>query len=221
MDSEPGNVPALAVKPFGALVDATWDDLTDEFETVYQAMDDHPMARKELSFHTYVKLLGYLALDIATLEGDILEIGVWKGKSLALMRRLSPPSTRVIGVDPCGYEGQAEELRRFQSAIFPETQVIEGFSEHVAADVAALTTRLKLLHIDGGHDRRHVWADFLIYGQLVVPGGYVVFDDYADEAHSPEVRPAVDDLRRLGFFAEYDVIGPVRDYENSYVIRRR
>ena len=45
------------------------------------------MERTELSFHPYVKLLGYLCLEIDRLPGDIVEIGVWKGKSLAFVRR--------------------------------------------------------------------------------------------------------------------------------------
>ncbi len=71
------------------------------------------------------------------------------------------------------------------------------------------------MHIDGGHTRRHVLLDFLLYSPSVVPGGFIVFDDYNDFQHSPEVGPAVDLLRATGFFQGFNVLGSVHGFENS------
>ncbi len=38
--------------------------------------------------------------------------------------------------------------------------------------------RIALLHIDGNHDEAFVTADLAAWGDLVVPGGWIVFDDY-------------------------------------------
>jgi hypothetical protein len=38
--------------------------------------------------------------------------------------------------------------------------------------------RIALLHIDGNHEESAVAADMLAWGSLVLPGGWIVFDDY-------------------------------------------
>lgn len=221
MTSGPGPALSTPASPDAAVrVDAAWEALDREFAQVYAEMPAPPMARRELTFHPYVKLLGHLCLDLAGLEGDVLEIGVWKGRSVALMHRLSPPGTTVIGVDPCAHDGQEAELRHFRDRLFPEVRLVLDYSEQAAATVLTTSRRFKLVHIDGGHHRFNVWADFLIYGQFVVPGGCIVFDDYADDVHSPEVRPAVDEMHALGLFEGFEVIGPVPGYENSFLLRR-
>lgn len=201
-------------------VEEVWQALALEFESHYAAMPTKPMARTELTFHPYVKLLGYLCLDLAQVPGDVLEIGVWKGRSLALMDRLSPGGTQVIGVDPCALQGQQEELRYFHTRLFPDVKLVVDYSERAAPAVLTASRALKLVHIDGGHLRYNVWADFLLYAPFVVPGGYVVFDDYDDPVHSADVGPAVDEMKELGLFSEFEIIGPLAGYTNSYLLRR-
>ena len=66
-------------------VNKAWEKLSSEYENVYSQISNPTMERSELSFHEQVKLLGYLCLDLFHRPGDILEIGVWKGKSLSFM----------------------------------------------------------------------------------------------------------------------------------------
>jgi hypothetical protein len=178
------------------------------------------MARQELSFHPYVKLLGYLSLDTRDLEGALVEIGVWKGKSLALMSRIAGEGSTVVGIDPCELQGQEQELTYFHQAIFPECRLVQAYSQYAIEEVLQIAPKWKLLHIDGGHSSAQVWADFLLYERFVVDHGYIVFDDYGDAQYSPEVGPAVDRLRRGGLFAGYDVLGQPPGYENSYVLKK-
>ncbi|NSZ76577.1 class I SAM-dependent methyltransferase [Agrobacterium tumefaciens] len=202
-------------------IDAEWDVISRDFETAYAEMPVKYMSRTELSFHPFVKLLGYLCLDVASLSGDIVEIGVWKGKSLAFMQRLSSPTTNVIGIDPFALPGQEDEVAYFHSAIFPGCFLIKNYSQNAIEQTLQISKSIKLLHIDGGHNSENVWADFLLYERFVIPGGYIVFDDYTDVAHSPEVGPAVDNIRNAGLFKKYDVIGQLPEYENSYVLKKR
>jgi SAM-dependent methyltransferase len=202
-------------------VERVWDELTQEFDKVNARKLHHYMKRREVSFHTHVKLLGYLALALKDVKGDILEIGVWKGKSLALMHRLAGPGVKAIGLDPLEVEGQAKEILVFQKKIFPDITIVTGYSEYAASEALALSHTFKLLHIDGGHLAKNVWIDYLAYGQFVVPGGYLVFDDYDDHEFSPEVGPAVDRMRELGLFEGFELIGQIEPFTNSYVLRRK
>ncbi len=214
------NLAILADTTAMSRVEAVWTEIDGEFEAAYSEMPSKFMERTELTFHSFVKLLGYLCIDLEQTLGDILEIGVWKGRSLALMNRLSQASTHVIGVDPCALLGQEQELNYFHQSVFPNAKLIVEFSERAVAEVVRVTDQLKILHIDGGHDSHNVWADFLLYERFVVPGGYVVFDDYADDVHSPDVKIAVDELQARGLFRNFEVIGPVTNYENSFLLKR-
>jgi len=51
-----------------------------------------------------------------------------------------------------------------------------------------------VLFIDGDHTGNGVKQDWEMYSQLVVPGGWIVFDDYNDEKYSPDVKQAVNDI---------------------------
>jgi len=42
----------------------------------------------------------------------------------------------------------------------------------------ALAGAIALLHLDGNHDEAAVAEDFALWGPLVAPGGWIVFDDY-------------------------------------------
>lgn len=213
------NTPAFISSVSTKLVDTTWAEITDEF-AVHANFHDRPrMTREELSFHSDVKLLGHLCLDLQSVSGDILEIGVWKGKSLALMQRLSK-NAKIIGIDPLEIDLQREELNFFRERIFDETEIIENYSEMAVDEVLEITKNLKLLHIDGGHTARNVVLDFLLYSPFIVPGGYLVFDDYADFEFCPEVGPTIDMLIEFGFTNQFKAIGQVTGFENSFLLQK-
>lgn len=201
-------------------VNNTWEQLTTDYQKVYEKITSPTMARSELSFHEQVKLLGFLCLETYQTPGDLLEIGVWKGKSLSLMGRLCQRGTKIVGVDPCEVEGQKEELATFINALLPEATVLVDYSERAVRQVAAISKSFKVIHIDGGHQAHHVWADFILYSGFLARGGYLVFDDYGDERHSPEVKTAVDELFRGGLFENFEVLGPIDGFLNSFVLKR-
>jgi cephalosporin hydroxylase len=216
------DIRALLTDPAArARVDEEWEKINSDFAIAYAAMPVKHMARTELSFHSYIKLLAYLSIDVASMDGDVVEIGVWKGKSLAFMQKFSTAPTRFIGIDPFELPGQAQEVDYFRQALFPRCLLIKSYSQNAIESVLQASQRFKLLHIDGGHASENVWADFLLYERFVVPGGYIVFDDYGDFAYSPEVGPAVDRIRNMGLFANYEILGQLPEYEGSYIVRKK
>ena len=75
--------------------------------------------------------------------------------------------------------------------------------------------------------------DFNNYKDLVKKGGYIIFDDYMDQIHSPEVKSAVDDIVNILNQEDYDIIGsivypflnktnvPDKISSNLYVIKKK
>lgn len=182
---------------------------------------EHAMARRELSFHDHVRLLGYLCLLLEGVSGDLVEIGVWKGKSLVLMNETSNRERRIIGLDPFALPNQFEEFDHYRKLLLPNALFIRGYSEFCAEHFYKLAPQVALLHIDGGHSGRNVLLDFLLYSPSVVAGGFIVFDDYGDFQYSPEVGPTVDLLRATGYFNNFHILGCVHGFENSYVLQRK
>ena len=89
---------------------------------------------------------------------------------------------------------------------------IEGDSTSIDVinQARSLMPAVDILFIDGAHDYHGVRKDFENYQSFVVPGGYIVFDDYNDLEHSPEVKTAVNDIVKE--INGYEVIGTI---ENS------
>lgn len=201
-------------------VDAAWLQLGVDFIKADCELQTKFMARRELSFHDHVKLLGYLVGELYNQEGDIVEIGVWKGKSLALMERLSDKNCQIIGIDPCEIQGQQDELNYFKSKIYSRCHVIVNYSHTAMPILLGMTRKIKLFHIDGGHMAINVWLDFMLYNPFVISGGFIVFDDYNDYQHSPEVKVAVDEMQAMGLFSNFDVIGVVDEFKNSFLLKK-
>jgi predicted O-methyltransferase YrrM len=205
-----------------AYLDAHWEQLDRDFYTVQnQIPEDQRMPRSEISFHEDTKLLGYLTLLSTHLPGDLLEIGVWKGKSLAFMNRVKQSNRKVIGIDPLELKNQATELSFYKKNLYSDGVIIPAYSELAVEKLLQITTQISVLHIDGGHETRHVLLDFLLYEKNVVSGGFVLFDDYRDFEYSPEVGPAVDLLRVGGLFNNYKIFGNVPGFESSYLLQKK
>jgi len=203
------------------MVATVWDLLGKGFEKAQALLPpEQAMERRETSFHDQVRLLAYLCYLTADLPGDIVEIGVWKGKSLSLMNEICNHEKRIIGIDPFMLPKQYDEFSHYKNLLFPNAIILRGLSEFCAEQFYEISTGVSLLHIDGGHQGRNVLLDFLLYSPSVVPEGFIVFDDYADINYSPEVGPAVDLLRAGGYFSGFNVLGPVRGFENSYLIQK-
>ena len=199
-------------------IDLEWEQLSKQLDSLAQRAKKR-MQREEISFHSDVKLLGYLSAMLSNVEGDILEIGIWKGKSLFFMERFSI-SGSIIGIDPCEFRNQVTEINYFKDSLNSKVHLIENYSELALPELLKTSSRIKLLHIDGGHLEKNVIWDFLLYSPLIMSGGYLVFDDYNDSQFSPEVGPTVELLKKYGFFRDFQIIGTINEFSNSYILQK-
>jgi len=97
--------------------------------------------------------------------------------------------------------------------------------------VKNIVNNVDLLYIDGDHSFEGCMNDFLNYSDIVQSGGYVVFDNYHDVHHSPQVKHAVDYIVSDLLFDQYEVIGSFRNslkrypsemiYNNEFILRKK
>lgn len=155
----------------------------------------------------------HIIYDIASsYEGEItyLEIGCYYGGSSCLM--LQRPLTNVIAIDlgsPILMETVLTNVKRLNihSNSF---RYIQGNSHDKNTIDKLGDTPIDILFIDGGHSYDDVIKDFTLYEPLIRKNGYIIFDDYNDNAYSPEVKTAVDYLQSTSF-ADYAVIGTFKN----------
>ena len=200
-------------------IESGWQDLTKKIDSIKDLVP-FQMDRKEISFHSDVKLLGYISKILSEMEGDILEIGVWKGKSLFFMEMYSKIG-KVIGIDPCVFENQAFEIDFFKDALKSNIILIKNFSEASFPELLGITSKLKLVHIDGGHLQNNVIWDFMLYSPLIIQGGYLIFDDYSDQEFSPEVKFTVELLKENYLLDGFELIGVLPEFSNSFVLLKK
>lgn len=120
-------------------------------------------------------------------QGLIVEIGVWMGKSFSLFSLASPEST-IIGIDP--YPGYEDEYRQFQknTRTLTNTTLIKMPSDEV---FKTWDKPIDFLHVDGEHAYEQVKND-IRWVKFLRKGGVALFHDYTAQA-LPGVRQALDE----------------------------
>jgi hypothetical protein len=176
----------------------------------------------------------FLAASVLELRPQVIvEIGVWKGASVATMatklKELDVDGA-VIAVDT--WLGSAEHwtsqqwfdnlaLEHGRPALqkkFMANMVARGLTGHVlplpldsinAAQVLSHhNIKPDLVHLDGGHDYASVLADLRAWWPLVKPGGILIGDDYNTNGVWPEVRQAFDEFFGEAGLTPFDVAPP-------------
>lgn len=126
-------------------------------------------------------------------HGEIVEIGAFKGKSAVFMALGSQAGGResVYSIDP-HTEGSRPDFNKNVRMFKVENRVntIEATSEDARK---GFNRPVRLLFIDGCHEYDFVKKDILLWKDLVIQGGVMVFHDI----NWPTVARAVDELVRL------------------------
>ena len=138
--------------------------------------------------------------------GDLLEIGVFYGKTSILLGYLARPGEALVTCDvfedtqALSGEGQIERdtyYRALQREEFERNYlrfhatlptIIAAPSSTLDAD--AWAGRFRLIHIDGGHEYDVVCEDIRLARKMLAPGGVVIFDDWC-QPHCPGVGMAI------------------------------
>jgi SAM-dependent methyltransferase len=179
---------------------------------------EHPLLRKALESNPRI----------------VVEVGVWKGGSVAFMARClrdAGADAVVVAVDTWlgSWEhwdrpewradlrlevGYPTLYRTFQSNI-----VCSGLGGYViplpldSVNAAALLgvhgVAPDVVHVDAGHDYRSVLTDLETWWHRLRPGGILVADDYDPSGeHWPRVREAIDEFARDAGPAHFEAAFP-------------
>jgi predicted O-methyltransferase YrrM len=163
------------------------------------------------SFHNHYHIL-YDICDLFVGGVTYVEIGTFAGGSASLIST-HPKVNKVISIDlgmPINKSIPINNVTKFKhnDCVY---DYIEGDSTNPSTieRLRKLTTNVDVLFIDGDHQYDGVIKDFNNYKDFVVKGGYIIFDDYQDYIHSPEVKKAVDDLVGGLNLLEYEILGSI------------
>jgi len=143
-----------------------------------------------------------LLCRMARSASSILELGSYKGRSLAAMG-LTNPNAKLYGIDwfgdmsHRGYKGSTlEETQANLKKHGVSAEYIVGKTDEV---VNEFDKTVDLLHIDAGHSYEECSHDLKAYTPKVNPGGAICIHDYGkarkESLDRPEVKEAVDDWR--------------------------
>lgn len=140
------------------------------------------------------------------LSGDLVEMGVYKGKSAILIGAHLKSHETLIVCDLFGRPASEDDIgtgasqfyrdrlcrRDFETnySSFLDTlpRIVEGPSSTILEHVPAHSARF--VHIDAAHRYRNVCQDIVSAQTMLHPDGLVVLDDYRT-AHTPGVAAAV------------------------------
>jgi len=172
----------------------------------------------EFTFHHHFHILYDLRSSINKEVVNYVEIGAFCGASSCLMLN-HPNPVNVTSIDigtftPGGVDTIYHNVEKFKLNHNKFELIIgDSHSSETLNILKSKISEIDILYIDGEHSYPSVTQDFNDYKDLVVSGGYIVFDDYFDT--NLQVKSAVDDIIN-SLNGEFEIIGCV---ENTFKAR--
>lgn len=143
------------------------------------------------TFHHHYYILLDIINNIKKDKINYVEIGCYNGGSACLV--LTNPNVVCYSIDTAEFFSKEHVINTINT-LRPNSNFnfIQGKSTVVYNQLPI--NEIDVLFIDGDHSYNGVIKDFELYSPKVVSGGFIVFDDYFDNHHSPEVFSAVNDI---------------------------
>lgn len=168
-----------------------------------KSLDDVPGWFHEVDQHLFHWFLN--RQEETKTSGDIVELGVYLGKSTILIgEHLRPGDTFTVcdlfGIPAPDEDNHAESARSYKNLTREEFEFNYGsFHDEPPVIIQAATGEIldhvapgsaRFVHVDASHLYKHVRDDVLAARTMLVDDGIVVFDDYRSP-HTPGVSAAV------------------------------
>ena len=141
-------------------------------------------------------------------RGDLLELGVYLGKSAVLLGRYLHPEEKLTVCDLFDSDAADDEANSAEVSDFYQSNLSRdrfeqnylAFHDRLPEIIEAPTSVLadgrvrdgscRFVHVDASHLYEHVAGDIQVARKALMPNGVVVLDDYRSE-HTPGVSAAV------------------------------
>jgi hypothetical protein len=165
------------------------------------------------------RLLLYLSM-FGDVEGDVIEIGSWLGRSTIFLAKgcqIAYPNSVVHAIDT--FEGNPGKEALYRKPLvrnesiferFKENLVIAGVQDHVLpyrmrseAARSLLDAKVRLLFIDGCHEYEAVRKDITLWQPLLSTGGYLLLHDYANSSTPGVIEAVQDTMIRDGHYHRF------------------
>lgn len=138
-------------------------------------------------------------------EGAIVEIGSYRGRSTLCLATgvRGRRAARVVAVDPHVYK--TENDLRDNLAHFGMTDVVEVVVAPSVTAAATWTGPVRVVFVDGHHEKASVEADVDAWLPFLQPGGFLVLHDSTDLSSFPGPAEVAGSRLRLGPI--FDAVG--------------
>ena len=186
-------------------------------------------------FHLHTHILYDLRTIIPKEEAVYFEIGTCSGSSFCLMLN-NPKKTYVIGLDdaksaPGGESAIRSNISKSNLYRYKNDFIVgNSQSEITKSKIREMVSGIDIFFIDGDHSFEVTIRDFVNYKDLILPGGYVIFDDYHDYQFSPQVKHAVDYIVEKNICDGFEVLGYLENtitkenkykpFSNEFILRK-
>lgn len=132
-------------------------------------------------------------------SGPVAEIGVFHGRSFALMAASARPGERSLGLDLFDIDGQLDSvqntLRRLHLSRSNVNLITCDSTEVTRAQLIAWTNGpVRFFSIDGGHEYATVLSDASLALTGIGDGGVIAFDDFFNPQYPDLTRAVLDFL---------------------------
>lgn len=159
----------------------------------------------------------HLPVLVDHLEGEIVEIGSFKGKSTIALglgsKWISERKRTIYAIDPFITNGNYfNYFDEFQNNIlnYRLSNYVTPIKKYSHEAIQDCPERISALFVDGDHNYLSVKRDIVLYAPRVVRGGFIAFHDYTVYS---DVKRAVDELcesREYVLVCDYDSLRLIR-----------
>lgn len=174
------------------------------------------------TFHHHINVL----YDIRTVLGPkpitYLEIGSYEGGSMSVMLT-HPYKSTIHCIDPFDvhdrqFSNIENNSKKFNKHDYDVT-FYKNFSNEskLIQNLRRKNLKADMLFIDGDHTKPGVFCDFFLYHEFLSERGFIVFDDYNDAIHSPQVKMAVDAIQKQLPANCFDIWKDFPNYQNAFI----
>src|SRR5665213_1566719 len=170
----------------GALALAVGERQVRDFRVVQELSSSIEGMLSLFSMQVMDSVLSYQ--DELKVSGHVVEFGVYKGKSAALLSAHVTPPERLILVDV-----HKQFPDKTSDRMFVRPEFISGKSESFGrtfADYQEFRSAVRFLHVDSSHTFKTTYAEMQLSDELLSPHGIVCMDDYTNLNYS-QILPAI------------------------------